>query len=231
MKALRKAEERGKFVWGGLTSFHSFSFGDYYDPSFMGYRALRVINDDTLQGGMGFPPHPHKDMEIVTYMVEGALEHNDSMGNRSVIHPGEVQRMTAGKGVTHSEFNHSKTDGGRLLQIWIVPEKRGLEPGYEQKSVQFPGDAVVQVAGRNPDASTAVHINQDAAVYAGKIVGGTSVTLPLQSGRFGWLQLIDGELDVGGTIVRSGDGLALSELENPQATARGSAHFLFFDLA
>ncbi len=231
MKSIRKSEARGKVVWGGLTSHHSFSFGDYYDPNFMGYRALRVINDDTLQGGMGFPPHPHRDMEIVSYVVDGALEHKDSMGNASVIRPGEVQRMTAGTGVTHSEFNPSKTEGARLLQIWIVPERRGIEPGYEQKSVSLSDAGLIQIAGKSPSSKTAVHINQDAGIFAAKLTDSAAVTLPLQKDRFGWVQVIDGDLEVDGTKLGAGDGLALSELENPKASAQGSAHFLFFDLA
>lgn len=230
MISIRKASERGKFVWGGLTSHHSFSFGDYYDPEYMGFRSLRVINDDVLEGGMGFPPHPHRDMEIVTYMVEGALEHEDSMGNRSVIRPGEAQRMTAGQGVTHSEFNHSKTERAHLLQIWILPERRGLEPGYEQKQIPLNGNSLVRIASHNP-SDDAVHINQNASIYAGKVKAGTTIALPLSDQRFGWLQIISGDVRLNDTDLHSGDGAGISEMQSPELRSVSDSHFLFFELA
>lgn len=230
MIRLRKSSDRGKAEFGGLVSYHSFSFGDYYDPAQMGFRALRVINDDVLQGGFGFPPHPHRDMEIVTYLIEGALEHKDSMGNKEVIRPGEVQRMTAGSGVTHSEYNHSKTDQAHLLQIWIVPAERGLPPGYEQKSVGAVAHGLQKVASNTEDGD-ALHIHQDATIYVAKLTQGTELPLPLSGKRYGWVQVISGELSLEGTHAGPGDGLGISNEERPVLKAASDTHFMLFDLA
>lgn len=230
MIKLRASEERGKVQWGGLTSRHSFSFGEYYDPNYMGFRALRVINDDVLEGGVGFPPHPHRDMEIVTYVMEGALEHQDSMGNKEVIRAGEVQRMTAGTGVTHSEYNQSKSDRVHLLQIWIVPEKRGLEPGYEQREIGASVEGFKKIAARG-SADGAVHINQNAAIYEGNVHAGKSVELPLPADRFGWVQLISGEVRVGDITAKPGDAIMISGEERPKLSAQADSKMLFFDLA
>lgn len=230
MIKLRASEERGKVQSGGLTSQHSFSFGEYYDPNYMGFRALRVINDDVLEGGVGFPPHPHRDMEIVTYVTAGALEHQDSMGNKEVIRPGEIQRMTAGKGITHSEYNQSRTDTTKLLQIWIVPEQRGLEPGYEQIQIGEPVEGFKKIAARGA-SNGAVHINQNAAIYEGNLQGGKTVELPLPKERYGWLQLLSGEVQIGDVKAGPGDAIMISEEERPKVSAHADSKLLFFDLA
>lgn len=229
MITVRKAQDRGEFRYGGLESYHSFSFGDYYDPAHMSFRALRVINDDTLAGGFGFPTHPHRDMEIVTYVTAGTLEHKDSMGNAAQIKTGELQRMTAGYGVTHSEYNASKTETAKLLQIWLLPERKGLTPGYEQKMIPHgPGLTLAAVHG---GGDAALHINQDARILVGRVNAGDSATLPLDVARHGWLQLIEGSLAIDGVTLSAGDGAAISEIASPRVTAAKDAHFLFFDLA
>ena len=180
---IRKAGERGHFDFGWLRTYHSFSFGEYFDPQFLGFRSLRVINEDWIAGGAGFPTHPHRDMEIVTYLLEGALEHQDSMGNGSVIRPGEVQRMTAGTGITHSEFNPAPDASAHLLQIWLLPERRGLAPGYEQKTCpagEKRGRLRLIASRDGHDGSVTIH--QDADVYAA-LVDGDEVAFPLRPGR------------------------------------------------
>src|SRR5205809_7896778 len=191
MIQIRRAGERGHANHGWLDTYHTFSFSDYYDPKFMGFRSLRVINEDWVQPGYGFPTHPHRDMEIITYVLEGSLEHKDSMGTGSVIRPGEVQKMSAGTGVRHSEFNPSPTEPAHLLQIWLTPERRGLTPGYEQKA--FPeGERRNRwrlVASRDGrDGSVTIH--QDAAMYVTSLDAGKEVTHSLPPGRHAWLQVI-----------------------------------------
>ena len=230
MITLRASHERGKHESGGLTSHHSFSFGEYYDDKFMGFRALRVINDDILEGGVGFPPHPHRDMEIVTYVMQGVLEHQDSMGNKEALRPGEIQRMTAGKGVTHSEYNQSKKEPLHLLQIWIVPERRGLEPGYEQRSIGEPHEGLKKLAARGSKDSI-VHINQDAAIYEGSVAKGKSLELPIPDTRYGWVQVVSGEVKVGEVTAKPGDGIMISGEQQPSLSAQADSKFLFFDLA
>ncbi len=189
MISIRKAQERGHFDFGWLDTYHTFSFGDYYDPDFMGFRSLRVINEDRVAPRTGFPRHGHRDMEIITYVLEGALEHSDSMGNGSIIRPGDAQRMTAGTGVTHSEANSSETDPVHLLQIWILPGAHGLEPGYEQKTFS---DAeklnqlrlIASADGRNGS----VTIQQDASVYASVLEPGQEVVHQVAAGRHAWIQ-------------------------------------------
>lgn len=231
MITLRKSAERGRSNFGWLDSRHTFSFGRYYDPAHLGFRSLRVINDDRVAGGGGFDSHPHENMEILSWVVEGAMEHRDSMGNGSVMHPGELQRMTAGTGVTHSEFNHSKTDPLRFLQIWIVPEAEGLEPGYEQRA--FPLDEnrgeLLLVASRDGrEGSVTVH--QDVSVYAGRFAMGDTVTLGLAPERHAWVQLVRGALRLGDRTLEEGDGAAVSGETSLTLAADSEAEALVFVL-
>jgi hypothetical protein len=232
MITLRRAEERGHFDHGWLNTRHTFSFADYYDPKHMGFRDLRVINDDLVAPGEGFGEHPHRDMEILTYILEGALEHKDSMGNGSVIRPGDVQRMSAGTGVTHSEFNPSPRERVHLLQIWILPEKRGAEPGYEQKhfTPEERRGRLRLVASRDGQDGS-VTINQDSRIYATLLDQGQSVSFENAQGRHAWLHLARGEAKLNGETLRAGDGVAITGKESLTLTAGpGGAEALVFDL-
>lgn len=230
---LRQHTERGRSNFGWLDSRHTFSFGDYHDPAHMGFRTLRVINDDRVAGGGGFGKHPHRDMEILSYVVDGALAHSDSLGTGSVIHPGELQRMTAGTGVTHSEFNDSKTDPVRFLQIWIMPARRGLEPSYEQRA--FPlderrGELVLVASNDGRDGSITVH--QDVRMYAGRFNVGDSTSLALARGRAAWIQIVRGALTVNGQPLAEGDGAAVSDEMRLEVAARvDRTEVLVIDLA
>jgi redox-sensitive bicupin YhaK (pirin superfamily) len=232
MIVLRRAEERGKANFGWLDARHTFSFGHYYDPRFMGCGPLRVINEDRVAPGGGFPTHPHADMEIITYILEGALEHRDSLGTGAVIRPGEVQRMSAGTGIRHSEFNASKTEPVHLLQIWIMPEREGIEPGYEQK--RFDLDAakgkLLLVASRD-GAEGSVKIHQDAARRAGRLAGGQRVRESLAPGRVAWLQMARGEASLNGERLRQGDGVAIRDERELEIVAEAGAEVLLFDMA
>ena len=227
----RPANERGHMNHGWLDTYHTFSFGGYRDPAHMGFRSLRVINEDRVLPSQGFGTHPHQDMEILTWVLDGALEHKDSMGTGSVIHPGEMQRMTAGTGVTHSEFNHSSDTAVHFLQIWILPEAAGLTPGYEQRSFT---DAELHnrlrpVAGRNVEG--AVHVHQDAQVYVGRLDAGTTVTHALRDERHAWVQIARGSVTLNGTELSAGDGAAITEETALELTATADAEVLLFDLA
>jgi len=235
MIQVRRAKERGHADHGWLNTYHTFSFSDYYDRRFMGFRSLRVINEDWVQPGYGFPPHPHRDMEIITYVLEGSLEHKDSMGTGSVIRPGEVQKMSAGTGVRHSEFNHSKTEPVHLYQIWILPERAGIAPMYEQKAIpaeekQGKLRLVASPAGGN--GSSAVKIYQDAELYATELAHGQTVEHKLGAGRYAWLQVARGAVNVNGQELKAGDGASVAE--ESQLTVAGRAEkseVLLFDLA
>ena len=232
MIRIRRAAERGHADHGWLDTRHSFSFADYHDPEHTGYRSLRVINDDRVTPGAGFPTHAHRDMEIISYVVEGALEHRDSMGNGSVIRPGDIQRMTAGTGVRHSEFNPSDTEGGRFLQIWILPEKVGLEPGYEQKhfpEAQRRGRLRLAVSRDGREGSIKLH--QDAEIYAGLLDDGDRVTHDLAAGRGAWIQVIRGRLRVGEHDLNEGDGAAFDDEASVSIVGVEQAELLLFDLA
>ena len=232
MITVRRSAERGLAELGWLTSRHTFSFGSYHDPRHMGFRALRVINDDWIAPGAGFDPHGHRDMEIVTYVLEGALEHNDSLGTGSVIRPGEVQRMSAGTGITHSEYNHSPTEPVHLLQIWIVPETAGLSPGYEQRPVPLAEKRrrLRLVASRDGrDGSVTIH--QDAALYAAVLEAGEAVSHGAKPGRHAWLHVARGAVDLNGHALEEGDGAAASDEERIDIAAREDAEILLFDLA
>ncbi len=239
MVRVRRSGERGVTEIGWLDSRHTFSFGEYRDPGHVRFRSLRVINEDRVAPRSGFPTHPHADMEIVTYVVSGALHHQDSMGNGSTITPGEVQRMSAGTGIEHSEVNSSSTEPVHLLQIWIFPERRGLAPGYEQK--RFP-DAErrgrLRLVAARDGRDGAVTIHQDAAIWAATLPAGARVEHALARGRGAWLQLIRGELDVttdGGataaTRLAAGDGAAIEDASNLAIQAAAEAELLLFDLA
>ncbi len=220
---LRRSDARGHADFGWLDSRHTFSFGSYHDPSHMGFRNLRVINEDRVAKGKGFPKHPHRDMEILSYVIEGALGHEDSMKNGSVIRPGDMQRMTAGTGVTHSEMNASETEPVHFLQIWLLPRAQGLTPGYAQRS--FPRDAPLTLLA-SPDGeagSIAIHAEARLSVVR------QSHTVPLVLGRNAWVQVIRGRFVVAGQILEAGDGAALSEVAD--VPLEGSGEALVFDLA
>jgi hypothetical protein len=232
MITIRPSKQRGGGDYGWLNTRHTFSFDQYYDPKWMSFRSLRVINEDFVAPGQGFPMHPHRDMEIITYVLEGALQHNDSMGNGSIIRPGDGQRMSAGSGVRHSEANSSKTDSVHLLQIWIMPEKRGIEPTYEQKS--FPEN---DKQGKlrliaSPDAKDgSVKINQDAKLYVSLLKPGQQVEHELAKDRHAWLQVAKGAVELNGKKLDQGDGAAVSD--ETKLTLKGVAEteVLLFDLA
>jgi redox-sensitive bicupin YhaK (pirin superfamily) len=232
MMTIRKATERGHFNHGWLDTYHTFSFGGYYDPRAMGFRALRVINDDRVQPGAGFGTHPHEDMEIVTYVLDGALAHRDSLGNGGVIGAGELQRMTAGTGITHSEFNASQTEPVHLYQIWLFPERAGLEPTYEQRA--FPvvdrRNRFALVAARD-GGDGALKIMQDAKLYLGALETGRELSLPLSPDRHAWVQVLRGTVDLNGSALSAGDGAALSAESDLTVRAADASEVLVFDLA
>lgn len=232
MIRVRPSLERGHADHGWLDTRHTFSFAGYYDPQHMGFRALRVINEDRVQPDRGFDAHSHRDMEIVTYVVEGALAHADSTGNRSVIAPGDVQRMTAGTGVTHSEYNPSKTEPVHLLQIWILPSENNLPPAYEQR--QFPpgekrGRLRLIAAGDGRDGALTVH--QDVDLFAALLEPGERLRHGLSTGRHAWLQLISGVVLLNGTRLDAGDGAAVSDEDGLEITPKETSELLLFDLS
>ena len=232
MIKIRKSHERGHFNHGWLDTYHTFSFDQYYDPAHVHFRSLRVINEDRVAPAHGFPMHAHRDMEIITYILSGELEHRDSMGNGSVIRPGDVQRMTAGTGVRHSEFNPSRTEPCHLLQIWIVPNERDLTPGYEQKFFAETDrkGRLRLIASDNP-VDGAVAINQDARVYASLLDRGESITHQISEERHCWLQLARGTISTNGQNLQIGDGAAISEESELTILAEQDSEFLVFDLA
>ena len=228
MITIRRAGERGHFDHGWLDTYHTFSFADYHDEDFMGFRALRVINDDRVAPGRGFGTHGHRDMEIVTVVIEGALAHRDSMGTGSIIRPGEVQRMSAGTGVMHSERNASLEEPVHLLQIWILPERRGITPSYEQKL--FPEDERhnhLRLVGSRDARDGSLTIHQEVALYSSILDGGT-VTHTFAPNRYGWLQVASGSVDVNGQKLEEGDGAAIADEQ--QVAITGSGEVLLFDL-
>jgi redox-sensitive bicupin YhaK (pirin superfamily) len=231
MITVRKSQDRGHFQIGWLDSRHTFSFGEYYDPRHLGFSALRVINEDEIAPGKGFGTHPHRDMEIVTYVLEGELEHKDSLGTGSVIRPGEVQRMSAGTGIQHSEYNPSADNPAKLLQIWLLPDKKGVAPSYEQKAFadsELQGKLRVVASPDGRDGSVTIH--QDTQLYAAKMAKGDKVTLPLAANRAAWIQVIRGSLDVNGTALAPGDGAAVTKESALELAANDNAEILVFDL-
>lgn len=226
----RPGEERGRTRISWLDSRHSFSFGEYYDPRHMGFGALRVINEDWVAPGAGFPTHGHRDMEIVTYVIEGALEHKDSLGTGSIIRPGEIQRMSAGTGILHSEFNPSSDAPVHLLQIWILPSERGIEPSYEQKSIADDAMDARFATIAAPDAETGVRIHQDARILAARIPSGVAIAHELADGRRVWLQVARGSVELAGATYKAGDGAAISGEKRIELAGREPAEVLLFDL-
>lgn len=231
MITIRKSEDRGHFNHGWLDTYHTFSFDRYYNPKQMGFRDLRVINEDRVAPGMGFGRHPHRDMEIITYVLSGELEHQDSMGHRSTITPGEVQRMTAGSGIEHSEKNASDTSEVHLLQIWILPREPGLEPNYGQTyvPVEERQGQLRLIAGPDPELAD-MQIQQDVSVYATIIGKGQSVRHELRPGRHAWIQVARGTVTVNGAELNAGDGAAISGDAQLEMTALEHAECLLFDL-
>jgi redox-sensitive bicupin YhaK (pirin superfamily) len=232
MITLRPSAERGRSELGWLSSRFTFSFADYLDPRHMGFRSLRVINEDRVQPGAGFPTHGHRDMEIVTYIVEGALEHRDSLGTGSVIRPGEVQRMTAGTGVTHSEYNPSRSEPVHLLQIWILPERQGLPPSYEQRAfppVEMQGQLRLVASRDGRDGSVTMH--QDARLFAARLAAGDEVVHRPPPGRHAWVQVVRGSLALNGTTLGQGDGAAVSDEAHLDLRAHEPAEILLFELS
>lgn len=232
MITVRKGNDRGASNFGWLDSKHTFSFGHYYDPENMGFGTLRVINEDVVAGGKGFGTHPHDNMEIVSYVLEGALAHKDSIGTGSVIRPGDVQRMTAGTGIAHSEFNASSSDPVHFLQIWVLPEKRGLAPSYEQKS--FPPEerkGRLTLVGARDGRDGAVTIHQDLDLFVANLGKGDAVTHALRPRRKAWVQVTRGEVVVNGTVIGAGDAAALTDETAVSIGANDNAEILLFDLA
>jgi len=231
MITIRAAADRGATKLDWLDSRHTFSFGDYYDPNWMGFGSLRVINEDFVEPDQGFGMHPHRDMEIITYIVRGALEHRDSLGTGSVIRPGDVQRMTAGSGIRHSEFNPSSDEPVHLLQIWILPDQKNLSPSYEQKA--FAEDEKhnrLRLIAARDGRDGAVTIHQDADVYAARLEPGKSFSHPIAAGRLAWLQVIQGEIDVNHHALMAGDGAAAQDEFLLEIEAQSPTELLLFDL-
>jgi len=230
MIKIRRADERGHANHGWLDSYHTFSSADYHDPQHMGYRSLRVINEDRVEGGQGFGTHPHRDFEIISYVVSGALKHEDSMGHTAVMKAGDVQRISAGTGIAHSEFNNSPTEPVHFLQIWLLPSRKGLSPGYAQQSfADAPSDALTLAC--SPDGrNKSIKINQDVDLFIGRLDPKGKVSHPLRQGRHAWVQLIDGDLDLNGKKLSSGDGASLDDETELRLESTKGAHFLLFDL-
>jgi redox-sensitive bicupin YhaK (pirin superfamily) len=232
MLKVRRSAERGHFDHGWLDTYHTFSFSEYYDPAHMGFRALRVINEDRVAPGMGFGMHGHRDMEIITIVLEGALEHRDSLGNGEVLRPGEFQRMSAGTGIRHSEFNPSADEPVHLYQIWLLPERNGLPPSYEQRLIP-PSDEPgrLRLVAAPGGASDALTIHQDAHIYLGPVNAGDAVTHPIAAGRHAWLQVLRGDVAVNGVALTAGDGVAVSDEPELRVETPDRGEVLLFDLA
>lgn len=230
MITIRKAIDRGHANHGWLDTHHTFSFADYRDPDHMGYRTLRVINEDVVAPGAGFAPHSHRDMEIITYVLEGAVAHKDSTGGGGVIRPGEVQYMCAGSGVTHSEYNASDSEPLHLYQIWVLPKARGLKPGYAQKAFGDERGGVLRLVASPDGRDGSLKINQDTALYAALLEEGAEIEHSLPEDRYGWLQVARGGVEIGGAVMQSGDGAKIEGEKVLQLKALAPAELLFFDL-
>ena len=231
MTTIRRAEDRGHAVHGWLNTYHTFSFADYHDPVHMGFHGLRVINEDRVSPGEGFGTHPHRDMEIISYVLSGALEHKDSMGNGSIIRPGDIQRMSAGTGITHSEFNASNVEFVHFLQIWLLPTKRGITPSYEQKAM--PAEALngsLHLIASPDGSSDGVTIHTDTRLYAGRFKQGQTTNLTLARGRHAWVHVALGKARVNGHELKAGDGAALSDEPSVRIEGIADAELLVFDL-
>jgi hypothetical protein len=233
MITVRRSTDRGHFDHGWLNTYHTFSFSRYYDPRYVGYRALRVLNEDWVQPGQGFGMHPHDNMEIITYVLEGALQHQDTMGNGSVIHAGEFQRITAGTGMSHSEFNPSSTEPVHLVQIWLLPEQGGLTPSYEQRA--FPDgngftDHHLRLVASRDGRESSLTMHQSADLYLGRLESGERAPHTFQPGRHGWLQVLRGTVRTLDETLHAGDGAAISGEPQLEIEAPEGAEFLLFDL-
>ncbi|HXS69537.1 MAG TPA: pirin family protein [Candidatus Polarisedimenticolia bacterium] len=226
---IRKANERGHANHGWLDSYHTFSFANYYDPEWMGYRSLRVINDDLVMPGEGFGTHPHRDMEIITYVLSGQLEHKDSMGNGRIIKPGELQYMAAGTGVQHSEFNPSNEEAVHFLQIWIQPDRKGTKPNYAEKSLKEVREGALKLVTSKTGRDGSIAINQDADLYLGKLGEGNRVTHTLAPGRHAWVHVAEGEVSLDGKKLSGGDAAAIEE-GTVELSATKPSQVLLFDL-
>src|SRR5436190_1688252 len=231
MITIRRSKERGHFDHGWLNTYHTFSFDQYYDPRYMGFRNLRVINEDFVAAGRGFPTHGHRDMEIITYILEGALKHEDSMGNGSVIRPGDVQRMTAGTGVKHSEKNASATERVHLLQIWILPHTVDLEPGYEQKAfTEAERRGQLRLIASEDGSDGSVQLHQDVSLFASTLADGQAVEHTMDQSRYAWIQVARGSISVNDEQAEQGDGLVVVGESDLKIKARENAEILLFDL-
>ena len=230
MKTIRKSNERGHVNHGWLDSYFTFSFADYYDPQWLGYRSLRVINDDLVLPGMGFGMHPHRDMEIISYVLAGQLQHRDSMGNGRVIKPGEFQYMAAGSGVEHSEFNSSKTEATRLLQIWIKPDAKGVKPRYAERNFAKAETGKLYLVASKTGRDGSFEIHQDADLLLGKLDAGQKVSHPLAKDRHAWIHVAEGEVTINGSKLSGGDAVALSEESAVEISANKLSQVLLFDL-
>jgi quercetin 2,3-dioxygenase len=230
MMTLRKANERGHANYGWLDTYHTFSFGDDYNRQWMGFRSLRVINDDLVMPGMGFGAHPHRDMEIITYVLSGALKHQDSMGNGSVIRPGNLQYMSAGSGVQHSEFNPSKDEAVRLLQIWIQPDVKGAKPRYAEKSLSDKPTGQLHLLVSKAGREGSIGIRQDADLWLAKLEPGQSVSHALAKNRAAWVHVVEGEVVLNGKTLSGGDAAGISEEAKLQLSANKPSQVLLFDL-
>ncbi|STX52423.1 pirin-like protein [Legionella busanensis] len=229
MITIHKSHERGHSQLGWLNSYHTFSFGNYYDPKFMGFGHLRVINEDTVKPGYGFGKHPHHNMEIISYVISGTLEHKDSMGNGSLIKAGEIQKMSAGTGVEHSEYNPSATENLHFLQIWIIPEQQQLTPSYEQKMITQERNKLILI-GSQTGTATAIKIQQDINLFAGYLTTNYSLKHTFINHRVGWLQLIKGKITLNNQLLSSGDGAAITNEDTITIACSEDAEFLLFDL-
>jgi redox-sensitive bicupin YhaK (pirin superfamily) len=230
MITVRNAGERGHASFDWLDTWHTFSFADYHDAQHLGFRALRVINDDTIAGGGGFGTHPHRDMEIITFVLSGALEHKDSMGNGRIIRRGEVQYMAAGTGVAHSEFNPSPTEPVHLLQIWILPDHKGAKPVYAEKTFAQAAPGQFYLAASKSGRDGSIPINQDVDVFIGKLSAGNHISHTLKPGRHAWLQVAEGEVKLNGQSLKAGDGAAVSDENKLVLESAGPAQVILFDL-
>ena len=229
MITIRPAAERGHASHGWLDSRHTFSVADYYDPAHMGFRSLRVINEDRVAPGQGFGIHPHRDMEIITYVLEGALSHRDSLGTGSTIRPGDVQKMSAGTGIFHSEFNPSDDEPVHFLQIWIMPDRTGIKPRYEQKTITGADDKLQLIAAPT-EGEGLVHVQQDVRLYRSVLASGEGITHELQQGRHAWVQVTRGNITLNGKPLHTGDGAAVSNEDHLKMEAAEPAEVLVFDL-
>ncbi len=230
MMKVRRANERGHAEHGWLDSYHTFSFADYYDPQWMGFRSLRVINDDLVLPGMGFGKHPHRDMEIITYVLSGSLEHKDSMGNGRVLRAGDLQYMAAGTGVQHSEFNPAKDEAVHFLQIWIQPDRHGVAPRYAEKSLRDAPAGKLQLVTSKTGRDGSIAIHQDADLWLAKLEAGNQVTHELAKGRQAWVHVAEGEISLNGKKLQGGDAAALTEPARLELSATTPAQVLLFDL-